>query len=105
MQGKIVANQEHLPDCAILEVRSNLDSACSQAIVRQAKKSLQNGSESIVIDLSKRTGLSLLELAVLIDRANEAGVLEKVAFHLTDSAIRRFFANMKRIRLTLRAKR
>ncbi len=103
MQTAITAHQEHLHNRAVLEVCSNLDNACAQAIVAHATTSLRNGSEAIVVDLSKRKGISLLELAVLIDRADEAGVLGKVAFHLSDTAIRRFFANMKRIGMILSA--
>jgi anti-anti-sigma regulatory factor len=100
MQQVEMNRDEWRPDHrVILEVNSELDGRCATAIVKQVKRSLQDGSEVVVVDLSKIQDISLLGLAVLLDRANRAGVLPRLNFHLTDPLLRRFFVTMHDIQL------
>ena len=92
MQAEVSREEWRLENRDILEVNAELDGACAMAIVRQARRSLRDGSAAVVIDLSNIEGLSIMGLATLVDRANKAGVLPHLVFRVKDPLVRRLLS-------------
>ena len=68
----------------ILQIAAELDGMLAAAVVAQVKRSLHNGSDTVVLDFSRTQNFSLAGLSVLIQHAAAAGVLHRLVCHTSD---------------------
>ena len=95
MIAKTVAKNQMNPGITVLEIHFKLDGSCADVIMDQVEQSLRDGSETVVLDLSRTKYITLLGLSVLIQRASQAGILDKLDCYISNQWLSGLFAGLR----------